>query len=288
MPSDLDKAGNGVQSAGQSGGRSEVRVLVLTGLGLNCEQETAQGFRMCGAQADLVHLSDMLDGRRKLRDYQIIAMVGGFSFGDHIAGGVVYANRIRYRMFDDLLRFVTDGGLMLGICNGFQTMVKLGLLPGFDGSYGEPSVTLTANDRLGYRDAWVTVKADPLSPCVWTRGIDRMDLPARHGEGKFLARDQEQLERLQREHLIALRYVDAGGTPTQSWPENPNGSQDAVAGICDPSGRLLGLMPHPDAYLYGFNHPQWTRKKLEGKLDPRGEGLRFFQNGVDHVAGISR
>ena len=165
-------------------------------------------------------------------------------------------------------------------------MVKLGLLPGLDGQYGEQCVTLTANDRLGYRDAWVTIKADPESPCVWTRGIDRMDLPARHGEGKFLARDEALLERLRSERLVAVRYVDETGQPTQSWPENPNGSPDAVAGVCDPTGRLFGLMPHPDAYLYGCNHPQWARRKLEGKLELRGEGLKIFQNGVDRAAGL--
>jgi phosphoribosylformylglycinamidine synthase len=267
--------------------RSEVRVLVLTGLGLNCEEETAHGFRACGARADLVHLSDMLASDRPLTDYQVIAMIGGFSFGDHIAAGVVYANRLRYRMFDRILRFVGDGGLMIGICNGFQTMVKLGLLPGIDGNYGERVATLAANDRLGYRDAWVSVRADPASPCVWTRGVDRMDLPARHGEGKFLTRDEGLMQRLRDDHLIAVRYVDEVGEPTQQWPWNPNGSPDAVAGVCDPSGRLFGLMPHPDAYLYGFNHPQWARKKLEGSFDLRGDGLKIFQNGVDFAAGVS-
>ncbi len=267
--------------------RSEVRVLVLTGLGLNCEEETAHGFRACGARADLVHLSDMLASDRPLTDYQVIAMIGGFSFGDHIAAGVVYANRLRYRMFDRILRFVGDGGLMIGICNGFQTMVKLGLLPGIDGNYGERVATLAANDRLGYRDAWVSVRADPASPCVWTRGVDRMDLPARHGEGKFLTRDEGLMQRLRDEHLISVRYVDEGGEATQQWPWNPNGSPDAVAGVCDPSGRLFGLMPHPDAYLYGFNHPQWARKKLEGSFELRGDGLKIFQNGVDFAAGVS-
>jgi phosphoribosylformylglycinamidine synthase len=267
--------------------RSEVRVLVLTGLGLNCEEETAHGFRACGARADQVHLSDMLSSDRPLTDYQVIAMIGGFSFGDHIAAGVVYANRLRYRMFDRILRFVGDGGLMIGICNGFQTMVKLGLLPGLDGNYGQRVATLAANDRLGYRDAWVSVAADPASPCVWTRGVDRMDLPARHGEGKFLTRDEDLMQRLRDEHLIAVRYVDEGGEPTQQWPWNPNGSPDAVAGVCDPSGRLFGLMPHPDAYLYGFNHPQWARKKLEGSFELRGDGLKIFQNGVDFAAGVS-
>ncbi len=273
MPSDVAPTG------------SRVRVLVLTGLGLNCEQETAQGFAMCGAQADLMHLSDMLEGLgRPLSDYHVLAMVGGFAFGDHLGGGVVYANRLRYRMRDDLLRFVADGGLILGICNGFQTMVKLGLLPGLDGDYSTQQATLSANDRLGYRNAWITVRADPSSPCVWTRGIDSMDLPARHGEGKFVTATGDVLSRLQDEHLVVVRYVDEQGEPTQQWPANPNGSPDAIAGICDPTGRLFGLMPHPDAYLYGHNHPQWPRKKLAGVLQERGDGLRIFQNGVDHVA----
>ncbi|MBW2459705.1 MAG: phosphoribosylformylglycinamidine synthase subunit PurQ [Deltaproteobacteria bacterium] len=265
--------------------RSEVRVLVLTGLGLNCEQETAQGFRMCGAQADLVHLSDMLAGlSRPLEDYQVLAMIGGFAFGDHLGGGVVYANRLRYRMLDALLRFVSDGGLVLGICNGFQTMVKLGLLPGLAGDYGTQTATLAANDRLGYRNAWVTVRTEPSSPCVWTRDIDSMDLPARHGEGKFVTASEEILDQLREQHLVALRYVDPQGEPTQQWPANPNGSPDAIAGICDPTGRLFGLMPHPDAFLYGYNHPQWPRRKLATTLAERGDGLRIFQNGVDHAA----
>ncbi len=266
--------------------RAQVRVLVLTGLGLNCEQETAHGFRLCGAQAELVHLADMLAGLKgKLTDFHILSMVGGFSFGDHLGGGVVYANRLRYRLFDQLLRFVADGGLILGICNGFQTMVKLGLLPALDGDYGTQKATLTANDRLGYRNAWVTVRAAAASPCVWTRGIDRLDLPARHGEGKFIAGSDELLARIGEQHLAAVQYVDEKtGQPTDQWPANPNGSPNGIAGICDPTGRLFGLMPHPDAFLYGFNHPQWPSRRLAGKLPKAGDGLQIFRNGVDYVA----
>jgi phosphoribosylformylglycinamidine synthase len=273
MCSDQDKA------------RANVKVLILTGLGLNCEDETAQAFRMCGAQVELVHLEDMLDGSAgRLNDRNIIAMVGGFSFGDHIGAGVVYANRLRYRLFDQLLEFIQNDGLVLGICNGFQTMVKLGLLPGLNGVYDKQLVTLTANDRIGYRDAWVRIKMDMHSPCVWTSGIDFMDLPARHGEGKFLVGDEGTREQIQKQHLIAVQYVDENGEPTQQWPDNPNGSPDAVAGICDPSGRLFGMMPHPDAYLYGFHHPRWMQRKLEGKLTELGDGVKIFQNGVDYVA----
>ncbi len=274
MPSDLEAA------------RAQVRVLVPTGLGLNCEEETAQGFRMCGAHVDLVHIADVLDDARgrRIAGYHILALVGGFAFGDHLGAGVVYANRLRYRALDALLHFVEGGGLVLGICNGFQTMVKLGLVPAVGGRYATQQATLAANDRLGYRDAWITVRAEPASPCVWTRGIDTMDLPSRHGEGKFMAASPELLQRIESDHLVALRYVDGRGEPTQSWPENPNGSDHAIAGVCDPTGRLLGLMPHPDAFLYGFSHPSWPRRKLRGRLPPEGEGVRIFRNGVDHVA----
>jgi phosphoribosylformylglycinamidine synthase len=275
MPSDFDRA--------------RVRVLILTGLGLNCEQETAHAFRMCGASPDLVHLSDMVDGYApsKLTDYNIVAMIGGFSFGDHVAAGVVYANRLRYRLIDPLERFISQGGLMLGICNGFQTMVRLGVLPGLDGDYRTQRASLAANDRLGYRDAWVSLRAEPRSICLWTRGIDRIDLPARHGEGKFLVDSPALVARMQHQGQIALRYVDDRGEPTESWPHNPNGSPGGIAGICDPTGRIFGLMPHPDAYLYGFHHPQWQKERIAGSLKQEGEGVRIFRNGVDWVAALS-
>lgn len=264
---------------------SRVRVLVLTGLGLNCEAETSQAFRMCGAEPEQVHIADMLEGNRHLRDYQILAMIGGFSFGDHLGAGVVYANRLRYRLRDSLQEFIERGGLILGICNGFQTMVKLGLLPGFDGDYHTQRATLASNDRLGYRDAWVKLRVEPGTRCVWTRGITEIELPARHGEGKFLVESPALIERMEREGMVALRYVDEKGEPTESWPENPNGSPGGVAGICDPTGRIFGLMPHPDAYLYGVHHPQWTRKKLRGELKEEGEGIAIFRNGVEAVRG---
>ena len=266
--------------------RAEVRVLVLTGLGLNCEAETEAAFRAAGASPELVHLLDLLDGtaKRRLSDYPVLAFIGGFAFGDHLGAGSVFANKIRFRLYDDLLRFVERGGLALGVCNGFQTMTRLGLLPGLDGDYRTPRATLAPNDRPGYRDAWVTLGFDPTSPCVWTRGLDRMELPSRHGEGKFLA-DDDVRARLEANGQVVCRYLGPDGSPTQEWPFNPNGSPDAVAGICDPSGRLFGLMPHPDAYLYPFHHPQWTRRKLDGPLPVEGDGMKIFRNGVDAAAG---
>ena len=268
-----------------SGRRSAVNVLVLTGLGLNCEEETAAAFRLVGASPRQVHLLDLLEGRRQLSfgDYQILAFVGGFAFGDHLGAGFVFANRIRWRLYDQLVEFIEEGGLALGICNGFQTMVRLGLLPGLDRDYRTPRATLAPNDRLGYWDCWVRLQADSRSPCVWTRGLDIMELPSRHGEGKFLT-DDSVLEQLEQERLIAVRYVDGNGEPTEEWPHNPNGSAHGIAGICDPSGRLFGLMPHPDAFLYPFQHPQWSRRRYQASVAEEGQGLALFRNGVDAAA----
>ena len=265
---------------------SEPRVLILTGLGLNCEAETEAAFAMAGAKPDKVHLLDLLDGTapHKLADYPILAFIGGFAFGDHLGAGSVFANKIRWRLYDDLLAFIAKGGLALGVCNGVQTMVRLGLLPGLDGDFKTPRATLAQNDRPGYRDAWVTLGFDPASPCLWTRGIDTMELPSRHGEGKFLA-DAAIADRLEREHLVVARYLGPDGIPTEEWPFNPNGSPSAVAGVCDPSGRLFGLMPHPDAYLYPFHHPQWTKRKLSGVQTAEGDGMKIFRNGVRAAMG---
>ena len=266
--------------------RREVRVLILTGLGLNCEAETEAAFRLAGASPERVHLLDLLEGGNtpRLADYPVLAFIGGFAFGDHMGAGFVFANKIRFRLYDQLLEFIERGGLALGICNGFQTMVRLGMLPGLDGDYRTPRATLAPNARLGYRDAWVRVSFEADSPCVWTRGLERMELPARHGEGRFLTETPELLDRLKSGGQVAARYVDDEGKPTESWPDNPNGSPGAVAGICDPSGRLFGMMPHPDAYLYPFHHPDWRRKRTGREPGAEGDGVAIFRNGVDAAA----
>ena len=266
--------------------RRQVRVLILTGLGLNCEQETEAAFRMAGASPRRVHLLDVLAGRASVRltDFTILSFIGGFAFGDHLGAGSVFANKIRWRLYDQLLELIERGGLALGICNGFQTMVRLGMLPGIDGDFRTPRATLAPNDRLGYRDAWVRLAFEPDSPCVWTRGLDGMELPTRHGEGKFLAESPELLERLEAAGQVAARYVDDQGIATTEWPHNPNGSPGGVAGVCDPSGRLFGLMPHPDAYLYPFHHPHWRRRAVDGSGEEEGAGVAIFRNGVDSIA----
>jgi phosphoribosylformylglycinamidine synthase subunit PurQ / glutaminase len=265
--------------------RERVHVLVITGLGLNCEAETETAFRLAGASPRRVHLLDLLDRpETRLGEYRIVAFIGGFAFGDHLGAGSVFANKIRFRLYDPLVEFIDRGGLAIGICNGFQTMVRLGMLPGLDGDYRTPRATLAPNDRLGYRDAWIRLGFEPTSPCVWTRGLTTMELPSRHGEGKFLAESPQVLARIEAHGQVAARYIDPDGRPTEEWPHNPNGSPHGVAGVCDPSGRLFGLMPHPDAYLYGFHHPNWIAQTRAGKVPTDGEGLAIFRNGVDAAA----
>jgi phosphoribosylformylglycinamidine (FGAM) synthase-like amidotransferase family enzyme len=266
--------------------RAEVRVLVLSGLGLNCEVETETAFQLVGATTVRRHLLDLLEAPvgHRLDGVDVLAFVGGFSFGDHLGAGTVFANKIRSHLRGELVDFVARGGAALGICNGFQTMARLGLVPGFDGVYDVPRVVLAENLRPGYRDAWVRLGFDPRSPCEWTRGLDAMELPSRHGEGRLLAAPELQ-PRIEAEHLAAAHYLGPDDQPTEVWPHNPSGSPGGVAGLCDPRGRLFGLMPHPDAFLYGFHHPDWMRRRLAGvAIDGPGDGLAIFGNGVDAAA----
>jgi phosphoribosylformylglycinamidine synthase len=261
-----------------------IRVLIPTGLGLNCEVETAEAFRRLGASADLVHLGDLFAGRheRAVSDYHVITFVGGFSYGDHVAGGLVLATRLRARLRDELSRFLDRGGLALGICNGFQVMIHLGLLPGPDDGRHDfvARADLAPNERLGYRDDWVTLRVEPGTHCLWTRGFDRIELPARHGEGRVLAETSERLEALCGSGRVPLRYVDEQGRPTEAWPWNPNGSSAGVASLTDASGRVLGLMPHPDAFLHPWHHPAWRREGPE-RVGGGITGLALFESGLE-------
>ena len=268
---------------------SRVRVIVTAGYGTNCEMEMANACRLAGADhVDIVHLSDLLEGSVRLDDYNFLNLPGGFLDGDNLGAAQAGAYRLRMakvkgtgeRLLDQLLGFVERGGLVLGVCNGFQLMVKTGLLPGFDGDYDRRLVSLTYNDSGRFEDRWVTCKAYPSSPCIFTRGIEQIDLPIRHGEGKFVAIDKSTRDKLVARGLIALKYVSPlTGEPTQDYPHNPNGSDLAIAGICDPTGRLMGLMPHPEAFHHRTNHPGWTREDLP----EQGAGLAFFKNAIDYI-----
>jgi phosphoribosylformylglycinamidine synthase len=266
------------------------KALVITGNGTNCEREMAHACRLAGAEARIAHIAEVFGGEVQLSDYQFLNLPGGFLDGDDLGSAKAGAVRFKYgmvqgdqerRFVDDLKEFVEGGGLVLGICNGFQLMVKLGLLPGGSEGKLEPVSSLTHNDSNRFEDRWVHMSADPESPCVFTKGMDRTYMPVRHGEGKFIPGGDAVLAALQANGQIPLRYTDANGTPTMDYPANPNGSVDSIAGVCDATGRLFGLMPHPEAFLHRTNHPRWTREELPEE----GDGLKLFKNAVDYLTG---
>lgn len=253
------------------------RVLVLRAPGTNCDQETAFAFQKAGATADVIHVNRLLDQPQLPRDYQILCLPGGFSYGDDVAAGRILGNLIHHHLNDALVEFKTAGKLILGICNGFQVLIKSGVLLADDGQ-GLPA-TLTWNDSGKFEDRWVRLSVDG-SKCVFLRDIEQLELPVAHAEGKFVARDDTQLSRLDNDGQLVLRYTDSASSLTMTYPANPNGSQASAAGICDDTGRVLGLMPHPERNIDPTHHPQWTRRR-NGKP---GDGLRVFQNAVEYFA----
>ncbi|MFQ6104463.1 MAG: phosphoribosylformylglycinamidine synthase I [Candidatus Glassbacteria bacterium] len=252
------------------------RALVLTGYGINCDYETWHCLKYTGADAHRVHLNDLISGHKSLEDYHILVVPGGFSFGDDISSGIVFANKLRFHLGDSLERFIDDGKLILGICNGFQVLVKLGLLPALGGDYWNQTVSLTYNDSGRFEDRWVHLKVNENTCCIYLKGLERLYLPVRHGEGKFITDSREILHRILSGRQLAVTYTDRNGNPAL-YPDNPNGSMGDIAGICDPTGRIFGLMPHPEAYNHRTNHPHWTRESLPEE----GQGLAVFRNAVE-------
>jgi phosphoribosylformylglycinamidine (FGAM) synthase-like amidotransferase family enzyme len=260
------------------------KVLVPVGYGLNCEAETVYVYETVGAEADKIHINDILAKPDMLEDYHIIDFIGGFSDGDHLGAGKVHSNRLRHSLQDELNQFIEDGKLMIGVCNGFQAMIKSGLLPGLDGDYRTQKMALTYNDSGKFEDRWVHLGVNPDSNCVWTKGIEEMYLPVRHGEGKIRIMDTSIRERLVENNQIVLHYINPiTGVPTMEYPDNPNGSDWAIAGICDPTGRVFGKMPHREAFWSPYNHPNWTRLKTNGELPEEGDGVQISRNGVEYV-----
>ena len=258
----------------------KVNVLILTGYGINCDVETAWAFEMAGAaHVERAHINRVVNGEIKLDDYQILAFPGGFSFGDHIASGKILALKVKKEMGDHLKKFVNDGKLVIGICNGFQTLVKMGILPGSEHNvFGPQTVTLTHNDSAVYEDRWVRIHANPDNHSPFLRGIGTFDVAIRHGEGKFLAK-QHYLREIKDHNLIAFQYVDENDEITQKYPLNPNGSDLAIAGITNRKGNVLGMMPHPEVFINSTQHPDWTR--LDKMPEPLG--LTIFKNAVDYA-----
>ncbi|SDE37753.1 phosphoribosylformylglycinamidine synthase subunit PurQ [Desulfuromonas thiophila] len=268
----------------------QVRTLVIAGNGTNCEREVANACLLAGAEvADIVHIARLLAGEVRLDDYHFLNFAGGFLDGDDLGSAKAGVNRLQHArvagtpetLADQIRRFVAAGKLVMGVCNGFQLMVKMGLLPALDGNIQQQTASLTFNDGGRFEDRWVYLRVDPASPCIFTRGLEGLYLPVRHGEGKFVVRDAAVLQAIEAQHLAVLQYSDERyQAPVMDYPRNPNGSVAAIAGVCDPTGRLFGLMPHPEAYVHRTHHPRWTR---ENDLPEEGMGLWLYQNAIRFV-----
>jgi len=260
------------------------KALILTGYGINCDEETQFAFEKAGARAERVHVNDIISKDRKLQDYQILVFPGGFSFGDDTGSGNALACRVKNHLWENVERFVQEDKLVLGVCNGFQVITRLGLLPAIDGKYGAQQVALVHNDNARYTDRWVDLQFSGNSP--WTNGLGEMMVPIAHGEGKLYA-DAKTLETLHKRNLIAAKYVDGNACSYQCLAPNPNGSLDDIAGLTDESGKVFGLMPHPERAIDFTQLPNWTLlkekyKRAHKKVPEEGPGIQIFRNGVNY------
>lgn len=247
----------------------KVKAIILRTTGTNCDQETAFAFKSLGAETELVHINQLVRGEKKLSTYQIMAIPGGFTYGDDLGSGKILANELNSKLKDEIMKFISEGKLIIGICNGFQVLVKAGLLPNINAGQLGVQATLTTNDSAKFEDRWIYLK--PLSSkCVWTKGIKKViHLPIAHGEGKFIPRDKNILKKLWDNKQVVLQY----------YRGNPNGSVDDIAGICDTTGRIFGLMPHPERHFLPTQHPRWFREGLQ----KGGDGAIIFKNGITYA-----
>ena len=258
---------------------SKPKVLILRAPGTNCDQETGYAFEKAGAEATYVHINQLMEDASILEKSQILCLPGGFSYGDDIGAGRVLASQMQSKLADAISEFHDAGKLVLGICNGFQILIKTGfLLPGDDD--GLPA-TLTWNNHGRFIDTWVNLKADS-DKCVFLKGVEQMYLPIAHAEGKFVARDQSIIDGLKTNHQMALTYCrpDGSNGADLAFPDNPNGSTANIAGVCSDSGRIFGLMPHPERFIDPTHHPRWTREPQGDE----GQGMVVFRNAVEFFA----
>jgi phosphoribosylformylglycinamidine synthase subunit PurQ / glutaminase len=250
------------------------RVLILRAPGINRDEDAAAAIELAGGIPERVHINKIVAGDVKLADYAMLIVPGGFSYGDHLGAGRLLAVDLAHKLAEQMQRFVEDRRPVLGICNGFQVLVKAGILPG-----GSFEATLTDNQSGHFECRWVRLAAEPNSRNVFTHTLEQpMEIPVAHGEGRFVIRDANLLEQLEDSGQIALRYLgDDGQSP--DYPANPNGSDAAIAGVCNAYGNVLGFMPHPEDAIYPYQHPRWTREPLRGE----GDGLAIFRNAIQYA-----
>ena len=252
------------------------RALILRVAGTNCDLETEWAFKMAGARPERIHINSIVSGEVRIADYQILAIPGGFSYGDDIGAGKVLSNELKYKVWDGISRFIEKRKPIIGICNGFQVLAKSGILPW----HSSQEVTLAWNDSGSFEDRWVYLKVEK-SVCPFTEGLPEIiRLPVAHAEGKFICANERVLKKIQDKKQIVFRYVSSNGKSV-GYPFNPNGSEGDVAGICDSSGVILGMMPHPERCLLKYHYPDWTG--ICGNRDTYGFGFRIFQNAVKYM-----
>jgi phosphoribosylformylglycinamidine synthase subunit PurQ / glutaminase len=262
------------------------KVLVFSGYGFNCEEELASAFALAGARADIVHVNDLIDQPKKLKEYQVVAFPGGFAYGDDTGSGNAYARKVRNHLWEHMRSFLSGDRLVLGVCNGFQVLVNLGLVPAIAKNYGHQEVALLPNDSARYMVRWTDVES--VSASVWLTGISTLSLPIAHGEGKLYA-PAKVLEYMKKNGMIALRYVAGDICTYLDLPANPTGTIENIAGITDETGKVLGLMPHPERAIFFTQLPHWTFLKeqlaRENKPIPvEGPGMAIFRNAVAHFS----
>ena len=261
------------------------KAIVLTGYGINCEEETAFAFQRAGAETEIAHVNDLIANPKKLSEAQIFAFPGGFSYGDDTGSGIALANKIRNNLWEELADFIEEEKLVLCICNGFQVITNLGILPGIENRKAVRKVALSHNNSARYECRWVSIKSFS-KKCVFTKGIEGISLPVAHGEGKFTA-SEPVLKQLNDSGQVTFRYMKDGSLAKGEFPFNPNGGAEDIAGICDKTGRVLGMMPHPERNIFFTQQPDWTlqREKLKraGKEIPEeSAGMKVFRNAVEY------
>lgn len=261
--------------------------LILTGYGINCDEETKFAFELAGANASIIHINDIIENKSVLNNYQIFAFPGGFSYGDDTGSGKALANKIKNNLLYEILTFIERDTLMLGICNGFQVMVNLGIVPALTAPIGIVEVSLEHNATFRFQCRWIDLKINPNSHCVFTKGIEALHIPIAHGEGNFIA-PQHIIDALITNNQIVMQYIKPDKSLAQGqFPFNPNGSMLDIAAISDRTGRIMGLMPHPERHIYFLQGDNWTYLREEYKRNNKvvpefGEGLQIFRNAIQY------
>jgi phosphoribosylformylglycinamidine synthase len=239
--------------------------------------ETAYALELAGAAAERIHINQLIQNSSLLETYQILVIPGGFSYGDDVAAGKILSNQIIHHLADTVRKFIGDGKVVLGICNGFQVLVKAGILPGNDSNLHRQEVTITYNDSGKFEDRWVYL-APQTDRCIFIEPGRQIYLPVAHGEGKVVIKESAGLEKLKSQNQIVFKYVDETGRQGP-YPINPNGSVESIAGLTDATGRVMGLMPHPERFVRPSQHPRWTRLKDKHRCD----GMTIFNNAVNYI-----